>query len=119
VAAGRPDARAAPPASTGATRLAATGSLSHRIDLEGRQDEFRELADAFDSVLAQLNAHVAEQHRFAANASHSHEMRTQLAITQTLLDAARKDPSRLDGKLVERLMMSVLEQSTSPRPRFC
>ena len=34
---------------TDATRLAATGSLSHRIQLEGRNDEFRELADAFDT----------------------------------------------------------------------
>src|SRR5205814_6872874 len=37
---------------TDATRMAATGSLSHRIDLEGRHDEFRELADSFDSMLA-------------------------------------------------------------------
>src|SRR3954451_6451383 len=86
---------------TDATRLAATGSLSHRIRLEGRSDEFRELADAFDSMLAQLDAHVAEQQRFAANASH--ELRTPLAVTQTLLDVARKDPSRDNGELVERL----------------
>jgi HAMP domain-containing protein len=33
---------------TDATRMAATGSLSHRIRLPGRSDEFRELADAFD-----------------------------------------------------------------------
>src|SRR5262249_21937393 len=36
---------------TDATRVAADGSLSHRIELEGRQDEFRELADAFDTML--------------------------------------------------------------------
>src|SRR5919109_5189823 len=72
-----------------ATRMAATGSLSHRIQLEGRGDEFRELADAFDTMLARLEAHVAEQRRFAANASH--ELRTPLAITQTLLDVARND----------------------------
>src|SRR6187402_1082066 len=76
---------------TDATRLAATGSLSHRIRLEGRNDEFRELADAFDAMLARLEAHVAEQQRFAANASH--ELRTPLAITQTLLDVARNDPN--------------------------
>jgi nitrogen fixation/metabolism regulation signal transduction histidine kinase len=33
---------------TDATRIAATGSLSHRIRLPGRSDEFRELADGFD-----------------------------------------------------------------------
>jgi two-component system sensor histidine kinase VanS len=86
---------------TDATRTAATGSLSHRIRLPGRRDEFRELADAFDTMLAQLEAHVDEQQRFAANASH--ELRTPLAVTQTLLDVARKDPSRDNGELVDRL----------------
>jgi two-component system, OmpR family, sensor histidine kinase VanS len=86
---------------TDATRRAATGSLSHRIELEGRKDEFRELADAFDAMLARLEAHVAEQQRFAANASH--ELRTPLAITQTLLDVARNDPARGTGELVDRL----------------
>jgi two-component system sensor histidine kinase VanS len=86
---------------TDATRLAATGSLSHRIELEGRQDEFRELADSFDAMLARLEAQVAEQQRFAANASH--ELRTPLAITQTLLDVARNDPNRANGDLDDRL----------------
>src|SRR5437660_8996657 len=83
---------------TDATRVAANGSLSHRIELEGRQDEFRELADSFDTMLARLEAHVAEQQRFAAEqqtlaANASHELRTPLAVTQTLLDIARKDPN--------------------------
>jgi two-component system, OmpR family, sensor histidine kinase VanS len=71
--------------------------------LEGRQDEFRELADSFDTMLTRLEAHVAEQQRFAANASH--ELRTPLAITRTLLDVARNDPSgdRDTGELVDRL----------------
>jgi len=86
---------------TDATRMAANGSLSHRIQLEGREDEFRELADAFDSMLARLEAQVAEQQRFAANASH--ELRTPLAVTQTLLDVARNDPNRDNGELVDRL----------------
>jgi two-component system, OmpR family, sensor histidine kinase VanS len=86
---------------TDATRVAANGSLSYRINLEGRQDEFRELADSFDDMLARLEAHVAEQERFAANASH--ELRTPLAITRTLLDVARKDPKGVNGELVDRL----------------
>jgi two-component system, OmpR family, sensor histidine kinase VanS len=86
---------------TAATRLATDGSLSHRIELEGRNDEFRELADAFDTMLARLEAHVAEQRRFAANASH--ELRTPLAITQALLDVARNDPDGDSGELVDRL----------------
>jgi len=86
---------------TDATRVAANGSLRHRIWLPGRRDEFRELADAFDTMLARLEAHVAEQQRFAANASH--ELRTPLAITQTLLDVARNDPNRNTGELFDRL----------------
>ncbi|MFL5977531.1 MAG: sensor histidine kinase [Gaiellaceae bacterium] len=86
---------------TDATRMAASGSLAHRIRLPGRRDEFRELADAFDAMLARLEAHVAEQQRFAANASH--ELRTPLAITQTLLDVARNDQSRGNDELVDRL----------------
>jgi two-component system, OmpR family, sensor histidine kinase VanS len=86
---------------TDATRLAANGSLAHRIRLPGRKDEFRELADAFDTMLSRLDAHVAEQQRFAANASH--ELRTPLAITQTLLDVARNDPNRDTGELLDRL----------------
>jgi two-component system sensor histidine kinase VanS len=86
---------------TDATRTAANGSLSHRIRLPGRTDEFRELADAFDAMLARLEAHVAEQRRFAANASH--ELRTPLAITQALLDVARRDLNRDTGELVDRL----------------
>lgn len=86
---------------TDATRLATNGSLSHRVRLPGRRDEFRELADAFDAMLARLEAHVGEQRRFAANASH--ELRTPLAITQALLDVARNDPGRDTGELVGRL----------------
>ncbi|MER5311507.1 HAMP domain-containing sensor histidine kinase [Streptomyces sp. NPDC002773] len=86
---------------TDAARLAGSGSLSHRIRMEGRQDEFRDLSDVFDSMLEQLESHVAEQQRFAANASH--ELRTPLAISRALLDVARKDPTRDRGELVERL----------------
>ncbi|MFG2128706.1 sensor histidine kinase [Streptomyces sp. NPDC048751] len=86
---------------TQATRMATNGSLSHRIRLPGRKDEFRELADAFDAMLARLETHVAEQQRFAANASH--ELRTPLAISKALLDVARNDPNHDTGELIDRL----------------
>lgn len=86
---------------TDAARMAADGSLSHRIRMEGPNDEFRRLADVFDTMLGQLEAHVAEQQRFAANASH--ELRTPLAISQTLLDVARTDPTRDQTELLDRL----------------
>ncbi|MGW2523836.1 sensor histidine kinase [Streptomyces sp. NPDC001617] len=86
---------------THATRMATDGSLSHRIRLPGRKDEFRELADAFDAMLVRLEAHVAEQRRFAANASH--ELRTPLAVSKALLDVARTDPNHDTGELIDRL----------------
>ncbi|WP_329791609.1 HAMP domain-containing sensor histidine kinase [Lentzea sp. DG1S-22] len=86
---------------TDAARRAAGGSLSHRIRLPGKSDEFRELADVFDTMLEKLESHVGEQRRFAANASH--ELRTPLAISQSLLDLARQDPSKVDAELLDRL----------------
>ncbi|GAA4604812.1 two-component system sensor histidine kinase VanS [Actinoplanes octamycinicus] len=87
---------------TDAARLAGEGSLSHRIRLRGRRDEFRELADTFDAMLDRLESHVDEQRRFAANASH--ELRTPLAIARTLLDVAREDPTRDREELIDRLL---------------
>ncbi|MCF6475301.1 HAMP domain-containing histidine kinase [Nonomuraea sp. MG754425] len=84
-----------------AARMAAGGSLSHRIRLPGSEDEFRELADVFDAMLEQLESHVSRHQRFAANASH--ELRTPLAISRTLLDVARNDPPRDQVELIERL----------------
>ncbi|HWS50737.1 MAG TPA: HAMP domain-containing sensor histidine kinase [Microbacterium sp.] len=83
-------------------QLTAQGSLSHRVALEGPRDEFRALADVFDAMLEQLEAHVEEQRRFAANASH--ELRTPLAISQALLEVARDDPDRDVDELIDRLL---------------
>jgi two-component system sensor histidine kinase VanS len=50
-------------------------------------------------MLDQLESHVTEQRRFAANASH--ELRTPLAISRALLDVARSE--RAPDELLERL----------------
>ena len=86
---------------TRVTRQVSGGDLGTRIALEGPADEFGELSDAFDAMLDQLEAHVSEQERFAANASH--ELRTPLAVTQAMLDVARKDPQTDSRELTERL----------------
>lgn len=86
---------------TEATRRAGAGSLSHRIALPGRQDEFRELADSFDTMLARIQNQVEEQRRFAANASH--ELRTPLAASQALIEVARSDPEADLRQVLERL----------------
>lgn len=87
-----------------AARLAARGSLSHRIALTGRSDELHDLADVFDTMLERLEANMSEQQRFAANTSH--ELRTPLAIMRTQLEVARADPDRDVEPLLERLQQT-------------
>ena len=86
------------------TRATAGGSLDRRVPLEGPDDEFRELAVAFNQMLDRVESHVAEQRRFAANASH--ELRTPLATTRTLIDIARTDPSADIPQTLERLRIT-------------
>ncbi|MGY2002644.1 sensor histidine kinase [Blastococcus sp. SYSU DS1024] len=80
-------------------RQVAAGSLEHRVHLRGPRDEFRELADTFDTMLDRLRAAVEEHRRFAANASH--ELRTPYAVERAMLDVALADPAGVD---VERLL---------------
>ncbi|UNK72624.1 HAMP domain-containing histidine kinase [Microbacterium sp. H1-D42] len=82
-------------------QLTAQGNLDRRVAMPGRRDEFRDLADVFDTMLDRIQAQIAEQQRFAANASH--ELRTPLAITQTLLEVAEADPDRDVDALLSRL----------------
>ncbi|MFF4922789.1 sensor histidine kinase [Kitasatospora sp. NPDC001261] len=87
---------------TRAAHRAAGGALEHRIALTGPRDEFTDLSDAFDEMLARLQHSFEAQQRFAANASH--ELRTPLAITRTMLQVAAADPAGQDwGRLVSRL----------------
>ncbi|WP_020013162.1 sensor histidine kinase [Promicromonospora sukumoe] len=87
-----------------AAALAAEGSLAHRIDLEGPDDELRRLADTFDMMLARLEQSFAEQRRFTANASH--ELRTPNTVIKALLEVARADP---EGRDVDRLLSRLQE----------
>jgi two-component system sensor histidine kinase VanS len=83
-------------------RQVAAGSLEHRVRLRGTRDEFRELADTFDTMLDRLQATFEEQRRFAANASH--ELRTPYAVERAMLDVALADPAGVDvGRLLHRL----------------
>ncbi|MFD4856449.1 sensor histidine kinase [Streptomyces atratus] len=89
---------------TRAARRAADGSLDHRIGLTGPRDEFTDLSDTFDTMLARLQRSFDAQQRFAANASH--ELRTPLAINRTMLDVATADP---DGQEYPRLVARLRE----------
>jgi two-component system sensor histidine kinase VanS len=89
-----------------AAATAAAGSLTHRIDLPGPDDELRRLADGFDTMLDRLETAFEEQRRFTANASH--ELRTPNAVVKAMLDVAKADP---EGRDVDRLIDRTLEMN--------
>ncbi|MFF0335450.1 sensor histidine kinase [Streptomyces fimicarius] len=72
-----------------ARRVAGT-DLTRRIELDGPDDELKELADTFDDMLDRLERAFTAQQRFVGNASH--ELRTPLAINRTLLEVSLSDP---------------------------
>ncbi|MFC7304098.1 sensor histidine kinase [Streptomyces monticola] len=74
-----------------AAAKAADGNLKERIGAEGPEDELKQLADTFDTMLARLEESFAAHQRFAANASH--ELLTPLATTRAVLQVAADDPT--------------------------
>jgi hypothetical protein len=112
---------------TDTARELSESNLDERIALEGPRDEFKELADTFDEMLARLDKAFAAQREFVANASH--ELKTPLTIMRTEAEVTLADPTadRADYErtvralreevlraeaLVERLL--VLARSESP-----
>ncbi|GAA0370697.1 HAMP domain-containing sensor histidine kinase [Microbispora corallina] len=90
---------------TGTARKLSETSLAHeRIDLQGPDDELKELADTFDAMLTRLNTAFDAQRRFVDNASH--ELRTPLAINRTVLEVALSDPEASeDLKVLGRTLL--------------
>ncbi|MFI7384045.1 sensor histidine kinase [Streptomyces sp. NPDC049813] len=72
-----------------ARRVAGT-DLTRRIELDGPDDELKELSDTFDEMLDRLERAFTAQQRFVGNASH--ELRTPLAINRTVLEVHLSDP---------------------------
>ncbi|WP_424528042.1 sensor histidine kinase [Sphaerisporangium viridialbum] len=71
-------------------KSAASGDLGQRIGSDGPRDELHDLSETLDDMLSRLERSVGEHQRFAANASH--ELRTPIATTQTLLDVTLAAP---------------------------
>jgi signal transduction histidine kinase len=82
---------------TAAARTISAGNLHERLRLAGPDDEFKQLGDTFDELLARLEAAFAAQRRFVANAAH--ELRTPLTVERTLLQVALADPNATAGSL--------------------
>ncbi|MDX2969773.1 sensor histidine kinase [Kribbella solani] len=70
-----------------ARRISASPSALHeRIALKGPDDEVKNLADAFDTMVERLDHSFDGQRRFVANASH--ELRTPLTLGRALVEVA-------------------------------
>ncbi|MEX2290207.1 MAG: ATP-binding protein [Mycobacteriales bacterium] len=76
---------------TAAAQRLSVERLDARIDLQGPEDELKQLADTFDAMLGRLEAAFEAQRRFVADASH--ELRTPLAVMRTEVDVALADPA--------------------------
>ncbi|MFA1544821.1 sensor histidine kinase [Actinomadura chokoriensis] len=70
---------------------AADRSLHERIALRGPDDEVKELADTFDTMVERLDRSFDGQRRFVANASH--ELRTPLTLGRALVEVAMQRES--------------------------
>ena len=111
---------------TAAARTISAGNLDERLALTGPDDEFKQLGDTIDDLLARLEASFAAQRRFVANAAH--ELRTPLTLERTLLQVALADPNASEaslratceellatGRSQERLLEALLTLATSER----
>jgi signal transduction histidine kinase len=75
---------------TTATRRMSEDNLHERLSLAGPKDELTNLGDTIDGLLSRLEGAFDAQRRFVANASH--ELRTPVAASQTMLQVALADP---------------------------
>jgi heavy metal sensor kinase len=73
-----------------AARRISVETLDTRLALTGPQDEIKELADAFDAMLARLGRTFEQQGRFVASVAH--ELRTPLAAMRANLEVVTTDP---------------------------
>jgi signal transduction histidine kinase len=111
---------------TATARTISAGNLHQRLRVSGPDDEFKQLGDTIDDLLARLEASFAGQRRFVANAAH--ELRTPLTLERTLLQVALADPGAsaatlratceellASGRNHERLLNALLTLASSER----
>lgn len=91
---------------TAAARTVSRESLHERIALDGPDDELKQLADTFDSMLARLETGFERQAAFVRNASH--ELRTPLSVIRTEVDVTLADEAG-DPEALRRSLAVVRE----------
>ena len=89
-----------------AERVTATGDLSQRIEVQGR-DELSRLAASFNSMLAALEESTRAQRQLVADASH--ELRTPLTSLRTNIEVLASDRA-LPPDERSKLLRDVVEQ---------
>jgi signal transduction histidine kinase len=93
---------------TATARKVSRESLHERIALEGPDDELKQLADTFDSMLARLEAAFERESAFVRNASH--ELRTPLSVIRTEADVSLSEEAN-DPEALRRSLEAVREAS--------
>jgi signal transduction histidine kinase len=82
---------------TGVAKEIEATDLSRRIDLDGPDDELKQLADTFDGMLERIDDAFESQREFIHEASH--ELRNPLAVIRTNIDVALDDPDATNDEL--------------------
>ncbi|WP_246722038.1 sensor histidine kinase [Methylosinus sp. H3A] len=83
-------------------------SLHQRLSLKGVSAEIGPLVEAVNGALARLDAGVARQRRFTANAAH--ELRTPVTILGARLDAPEEPSFKNDLRRDHRRIRNIVEQ---------
>jgi signal transduction histidine kinase len=91
---------------TATARRVSKESLHERIALDGPDDELKQLADTFDSMLGRLEAGFERERAFVRNASH--ELRTPLSVIRTEADVTLADEAD-DPEALRRSLAVVRE----------
>jgi signal transduction histidine kinase len=91
---------------TATARRVSKESLHERIALEGPDDELKQLAETFDSMLGRLEAGFERERAFVRNASH--ELRTPLSVIRTEADVTLADEAD-DPEALRRSLAVVRE----------
>ncbi|MDQ3931122.1 MAG: HAMP domain-containing protein, partial [Chloroflexota bacterium] len=112
--------------SRAASRISAD-TLDTRLGLQAPDDELKELAEAFDTMLDRLQRSFDQQGRFVSNAAH--ELRTPLTTLRTNIEVTYSDPdataedyremvpvlqrtlTRLEQLVADLLVMATAEKS--------